>query len=57
MALADRRDRIRVLAGVNLPMLVRALSYAALDLDQLADKALTGARDGVLACGARPGED
>jgi PTS system ascorbate-specific IIA component len=56
LALAGRRDRIRVLAGVNLPMLVRALSYAALDLEQLADRAITGGRDGILACGARPEE-
>jgi PTS system ascorbate-specific IIA component len=52
MALLERRDHVRVLAGVNLPMLVRALSYAALDLDQVVDKALQGGRDGVLACGA-----
>ena len=51
VALGDRHDRIRVLAGANLPMLVRALSYAGLELDQLVDKALTGGRDGVLRCG------
>lgn len=42
--------RVRVLAGVNLPMLVRALNYPALDLPALADKALSGGRDGVLPC-------
>ncbi len=56
VALRDRRDRVRVLAGVNLPMLVRALSYTALDLDQLVEKALMGGRDGVLLCCARTGE-
>jgi PTS system ascorbate-specific IIA component len=56
VALGDRRDRVRVLAGVNLPMLVRALSYAALELDQVVDKALQGGRDGVLQCGVRAGE-
>lgn len=53
MALHGRRDHTRVLSGVNLPMLVRALSYATLDLDALVDKALAGGRDGVLVCGAR----
>lgn len=56
VALLARRAGLRVLAGVNLPMLVRALSYAALDLDQVVDKALQGGRDGVLLCGARADE-
>lgn len=45
-ALAD--EGVRVLAGVNLPMLVRVLNYAALPLAELADKGLSGGRDGVL---------
>ena len=56
VALLGRRDRIRVLAGVNLPMLLRALSYASLDLDALADKAYDGGRDGVRRCTPPPGE-
>ncbi|MGE5152800.1 MAG: PTS sugar transporter subunit IIA [Bdellovibrio bacteriovorus] len=54
--LGQRHPRVRVLAGVNLPMLVRALSYASLDLDQTADKALQGGREGVLRCAPRPDE-
>lgn len=53
VGLQDRRDRVRVLAGVNLPMLVRALNYAALELDQLVEKARKGGRDGVLLCPPR----
>ncbi|MBK1716078.1 PTS sugar transporter subunit IIA [Thiocystis violacea] len=49
-ALAGRRVRARVIAGLNLPMLLRALNYAALDLDTLAGKALEGGRDGVRPC-------
>jgi PTS system ascorbate-specific IIA component len=37
-----------VLAGVNLPMLVRALNYRASPLDELGTKAMHGARDGVV---------
>ncbi|MEY6432789.1 PTS fructose transporter subunit IIA [Thioalkalicoccus limnaeus] len=44
------QHRVRVLSGVNLPMLVRALNYAPLPLDELAAKALSGAHDGVMLC-------
>ncbi len=41
---------VRVVAGLNLPMLIRVFNYADLDLDSLAEKALSGGHDGVLAC-------
>lgn len=49
---------VRVLAGVNLPMLVRAVCYRTVPLEQLADKALMGAAKGVHAIGPQmsPGE-
>ncbi|SDP75395.1 PTS system, ascorbate-specific IIA component [Ralstonia sp. 25mfcol4.1] len=43
--------RVKVLAGVNLPMLVRAICYRAEKLDQLATKALAGGSQGVLQIG------
>lgn len=43
-----------VLAGVNLSMMVRVLNYPDLPLVDLADKALSGGRDGVLLC---PGQN
>ncbi len=42
---------VRVLAGVNLPMLVRAVCYRDAPLDQLVEKALMGAAKGVHAVG------
>ncbi len=36
------------LAGVNLPMLMRAITYRHLPLDQVLNKAVTGGREGVL---------
>ncbi|TKC89557.1 PTS sugar transporter subunit IIA [Trinickia terrae] len=42
---------VRVLAGVNLPMLVRAVCYRATPLDTLVAKALDGAAKGVQAIG------
>ena len=46
------RDRypVQIVAGVNLPMLIRVLNYPRLDLDELANKALSGGRDGVVMC-------
>ncbi len=43
-----------VVAGLNLPMLIRVLNYPRLDLEQLAAKAVSGGRDGVLLCTAPP---
>lgn len=48
--LLNRHQQLRVLAGVNLPMVVRALNYSGLDLDAVAEKALAGGRDGVCQC-------
>lgn len=53
VALLGTERRLRVIAGLNLPMLLRALTYAALDLDAVAEKALHGGRDGVLLCACR----
>ncbi|WP_245746696.1 PTS sugar transporter subunit IIA [Paraburkholderia lycopersici] len=43
---------VRVLAGVNLPMLVRAVCYRATPLDTLVEKALAGASKGVQIIGS-----
>jgi len=40
----------RVIAGVNLPMMIRVLNYPQLSLDELAEKALSGGRDGIMVC-------
>jgi len=40
---------VRVVAGVNLPMLFRIFNYPELGLDALTEKALSGGRDGVMA--------
>ncbi len=45
--LADRAG-VRVVAGVNVPMLWRALNYRQKSLDELVALALTGASQGVM---------
>ncbi len=38
-----------VIAGLNLPMLIRVMNYHTLPLYELSDKAIGGGKDGVLA--------
>jgi mannose PTS system EIIA component len=43
-----RPGRVEGLAGVNLPMLIRALTYRELPLLKALEKALAGASEGVM---------
>ena len=47
---------VEVVAGVNLPMLIRIFNYPGLPLDEMARAAAAGGRAGVLLCGERDGE-
>jgi len=47
--------RIAVVAGVNMPMLLRALCYCESSLDELVAKALAGGANGLLQLPASPG--
>jgi PTS system ascorbate-specific IIA component len=51
--------RLRLLTGVNLPMLLRALSYRHEPLESMAQKALAGGVQGIapVAAGAQPAAD
>jgi len=40
--------RIEGVAGVNLPMLLRALTYRELGMETILQKAISGAHDGVI---------
>ncbi len=42
--------QVRIVSGLNLPMLIRILNYPDLSLDELQHKAVTGGRDGVVTC-------
>lgn len=46
--------KIELIAGVNLPMLVRAFTYRGKGMDTMITKALSGGRDGVLRIEADP---
>ena len=47
--LADESD-VLVVAGLNLPMLIRVLNYPRLSLRELSRKAVSGGRDGIFVC-------
>lgn len=41
---------IKIISGLNLPMLLRALNYAHLPLQELAEKAMIGGEEGIVIC-------
>ena len=49
--------KIEVVAGANLPMLLRALCYCDSPLDALADKAVAGGSRGIARVGPPPPPD
>lgn len=49
------KEQIHVVSGLNLPMLIRVMNYAELTLLELAQKAVSGGRDGVIDCQASVG--
>lgn len=48
IACALQHINSEVVAGLNLPMLMRVLNYPTLSLHQLADKAVSGGKEGIL---------
>lgn len=48
-AVSDRND-IRIVSGLNLPMLIRVLNYPSLSLEELELKAISGGQEGVVRC-------
>jgi PTS system ascorbate-specific IIA component len=42
------KENVRIVTGINLPMLFRVMNYATLDLANLTDKAVSGGHDGVM---------
>jgi len=44
-----KKDKIELVAGVNLPMLIRVLNYRDLGLHELVDLAVSGGKTGVIS--------
>lgn len=43
-----RISRVMVVAGLNLPMLIRILNYPELSLKEMAERAVDGGRQGIM---------
>ena len=52
--LKQKDIKVKVISGLNLPMLIRAINYSNLTLADLAEKAFLGGRDGVCICTCQP---
>jgi PTS system mannose-specific IIA component len=50
-------NKVLIVTGLNLPMLIRIMNYPQLPLDQLSEKALTGGQSGIIECEHKPQED
>ena len=46
----DNVENTHVIAGMNLPMLIRVMNYPDLSLNELVEKAISGAHDGIIDC-------
>lgn len=44
----ERKDTIRIVSGLNLPMLIRVMNYPNSTLEQLTQKAVSGGKDGII---------
>ncbi|MBF0219535.1 MAG: PTS fructose transporter subunit IIA [Gammaproteobacteria bacterium] len=44
------QQRIKVISGINLPMLIKVFNYADAPLDELTRYAIQGAHDGIILC-------
>ena len=46
----QKNHRIRLVTGLNLPMLIRVMNYPTLSINELAVKAASGGKDGIQLC-------
>jgi PTS system ascorbate-specific IIA component len=49
--LPEFSGKVRILAGVNLPMLMRAISYRSESIDSVMQKAMHGGQQGIIPIG------
>jgi PTS system ascorbate-specific IIA component len=50
----QKYSHVRVVSGLNLPMLIRVMNYPDLDLAKLTEKACTGGQCGIMECQKDP---
>jgi PTS system mannose-specific IIA component len=47
---AAKTSNTKVIAGINLPMLLRILNYSSLPLEKIIDKAINAGHDSIFEC-------
>jgi PTS system mannose-specific IIA component len=47
---AAKASNTKVIAGINLPMLLRILNYSSLPLEKIIDKAINAGHDSIFEC-------
>ena len=50
IACLNETNNVKIISGLNLPMLIRVMNYPNLSLWELAEKAITGGQEGILCC-------
>jgi PTS system ascorbate-specific IIA component len=45
----NKNSNVKVVAGLNLPMLMRVMNYPQLELSQLVEKAISGGKEGIVS--------
>lgn len=43
-------QKVAIISGLNLPMLIRLMNYPTLSLTELVEKALSGGQEGIMYC-------
>jgi PTS system ascorbate-specific IIA component len=46
-------DDVRVVSGINLPMMIKIFNYTNLGLDEVTKMAIDGARNSILECSSK----
>jgi PTS system mannose-specific IIA component len=44
------KHQFRILTGLNMPMVLRAINYHHLPIDELTEKAYAGGKEGIIRC-------
>jgi len=50
IACLNESENVKILSGLNLPMLIRVMNYPSLTMAELATKAISGGQEGILCC-------
>ena len=50
VSLQEIGEKVQIISGLNLPMLMRVMNYPQLELCDIVKKAISGGKDGIMDC-------